>query len=306
MKSQKKLTTLLLVLLAALTLIGSGRGAVVAQEPAATAAAQAVFDIKPVVEKYIANLPDGFSGIKPEDTLRALSSDARPFLLDVRETKELTDNGFIAGEVNIPLRTLTRNLDKLPAKDQPIIVFCAIGHRGAMAMMTLQLLGYTNVKSIFGGFNAWKAAGLPVVTTGMPEAPTAGKAPDVDPDLLAVLDKFITTVPDGFNAAAPTAVLKSLQDDPAPFLLDVQEPKELTDNGYIKNAVNVPIRKLFDNLDKLPQDKDAPIVTYCAVGHRGSLAMMALQLFGYSNVKSIGGGYNAWVKSGLPVVKPQA
>lgn len=31
-------------------------------------------------------------------------------------------------------------------------------------METLQLLGYSNVKSILGGFNAWKAANLPVVT----------------------------------------------------------------------------------------------------------------------------------------------
>ena len=36
-----------------------------------------------------------------------------------------------------------RNLDKLPAKDQPIIVLCAVGHRGGIAMTVLQLLGYT-------------------------------------------------------------------------------------------------------------------------------------------------------------------
>ncbi len=89
----------------------------------------------------------------------------KPFVLDVREVKEITDNGTIEGSVNIPLRLLTKSLDKLPKdKTSPIITYCAIGHRGAMAMETLRLLGYSNLKSILGGFNAWKAANLPVVT----------------------------------------------------------------------------------------------------------------------------------------------
>ena len=112
--------------------------------------APAAFDVKPALEKYIAGLPDGFSGIAPAALKDQLAA-AKPFLLDVREAKELTDNGFIEGAVNIPIRTLAKNLDKLPAKDQPIIVYCAIGHRGGLALMTLQLLGYTNVKSLSGG-----------------------------------------------------------------------------------------------------------------------------------------------------------
>lgn len=129
---------------------------------APTVAPTAALDIKAVVTKYISSLPDGFSGIAPA-ALKDQMAATKIFLLDVREAKELTDNGFIEGTVNIPIRTLTQNLDKLPAKDQPIVVYCAIGHRGAIAMTVLQLLGYTNVKSLSGGFNAWKAANLPVV-----------------------------------------------------------------------------------------------------------------------------------------------
>jgi rhodanese-related sulfurtransferase len=36
------------------------------------------------------------------------------------------------------------------------------GRRSAMAMMALNLLGYTNVKSLTDGFGAWKAANLPI------------------------------------------------------------------------------------------------------------------------------------------------
>lgn len=48
-------------------------------------------------------------------------------------------------------------------KDTPIVVFCAIGHRGGITMVALQLMGYTNVRSLSGGFTAWKNANLPVV-----------------------------------------------------------------------------------------------------------------------------------------------
>ena len=50
------------------------------------------------------------------------------------------------------------NLAKLPAKDQPIVAVCGIGHRGAMTMMALQMLGYTNVKHLSAGIHGWVAA----------------------------------------------------------------------------------------------------------------------------------------------------
>ena len=102
--------------------------------------------------------------VLPQPMLSRMQADPKPFLLDVREPKELTTSGYIDGMVNIPMRTLVDNLDKLPTNlDSPIIVYCAIGHRGAMGMVTLRLLGYTNVSSIFGGFNGWKTAKLPIV-----------------------------------------------------------------------------------------------------------------------------------------------
>lgn len=89
---------------------------------------------------------------------------AKPFILDVREASEGQANGSIEGSVNIPLRSLAKSLDKLPTdKAAPIVVYCAIGHRGGIGMMALQLLGYTNVKSLASGLTAWTAAGLAVV-----------------------------------------------------------------------------------------------------------------------------------------------
>jgi rhodanese-related sulfurtransferase len=310
MKSNKVLCVLLTsVMLVALLLSACAPAATpapttvppTAAPTAAPTVAPKPVDFKPVMDKYLAGLPDGFGGVAPATLAKEIQDGKKSFLVDVREPKELTDNGFIEGAVNLPIRTLAQNLDKLPAKDQPIVVYCGVGHRGGIAMEALQLLGYTNVRSISGGFNAWKAANLAVVT-GTPIAPTAGKAPDVDKDLLAALDKYLTSLPDGFGGVAPATLAKDIQDGKKPFLLDVREPKELTDNGYLEGAVNVPIRTLTQNLDKLPA-KDQPIVVYCGVGHRGGVGMMALHLLGYTNVKSLSGGFNAWKAGNFPIVK---
>ncbi|MCW5853135.1 MAG: rhodanese-like domain-containing protein [Anaerolineae bacterium] len=262
-------------------------------------AAQPAFDMNAAVDKYISTLPDGFNGIAPAKLQEQMAA-AKPFILDVREAKELQDGGFIEGAVNIPIRQVLKNLDKLPAKDQPIVVYCGIGHRGGIVLEALNLLGYTNVKSLSNGFTAWKEANLPVVT-GEPMAAKAGTAPQVDAAMLAALDKYLSALPDGFNGVAP-AKLQEQMAAAKPFILDVREAKELQDNGFIAGAVNIPMRSLTKSLDKLPQDKTAPIVVYCAIGHRGALALTALNLMGYTNVKSLSGGFNAWKKANLPVV----
>ena len=264
------------------------------------AAAQAALDMKAVLDKYYSGLPEGFTAIQPA-ALKDQIAAAKPFLVDVRETKEIADNGFIEGSVNIPIRTFAKNLDKLPGKDQPIVVACGSGHRSALGMMALQLLGYSNVKSLAGGFGAWKAANLPVAT-GKPADPVAGKAPDVDKELLAALDKYLSNLPDGFSAISATA-LKDQLDAAKPFQIDVREAKEVADNGYIAGSINVPIRGLIKNLDKLPQDKATAIIAECGSGHRSAMAMMGLNLLGYTNVKSLGGGFGAWKAANLPIAK---
>lgn len=263
-----------------------------------TATPKPAFDVTAAVDKYLTNLPQGFNGIAPAALSEQLAA-AKPFILDVREASEITSNGTINGAVNIPLKELTKNLDKLPAKDQPIVVMCAIGHRGGIAMAALHLLGYSNVKSLSGGFNAWKAANLPTVAAAA-ATPAAGKAPDLDKDTFAAIDKYITGLPQGFSGVAPAA-LKEQMAAAKPTIIDVRETSELA-NGYIEGAVNVPIRTLLKS-DKLPKDKATPIVVYCAIGHRGAIGLVALQLAGYTNVKSLSGGLTAWTTAGLPLVK---
>lgn len=224
-------------------------------------------------------------------------ADKPPFLVDVREAAEIEKDGYIEGAVHIPIRDLLKNLDKLPAQDQPIVIYCASGHRGGLAMAALRLLGYTNVVNLNGGLGAWKKLELPVVT-GTPEAAAAGEAPKVDEARLSALDAFLSALPDGFYTIKPA----DLNADLTKFtILDVRTPEEFA-NGYIEGAINIPVNELFASLDKLP-DKAAPIVILCQSGHRGAVGMMALRMIGYTDVSNLGGGMNAWTAAELPVVK---
>jgi rhodanese-related sulfurtransferase len=271
-----------------------------AATPAPTATPVPAFDMKATLDKYFSNLPDGFGTIAPA-ALKDQMAATKVFVVDIREAKEVADNGYIEGSVNIPVRTFIKNLDKLPAKDQPIVVTCGSGHRSALGMVALQMLGYTNVKSLAGGFGAWKKAELPAAT-GKPADPVAGKSPDVDKDLQAALDKYFSNLPDGFGTIAPAALNDQLA-AAKPFQFDAREAKEITDNGMIAGSVNIPIRTLIKSLDKLPQDKSAAIIAECGSGHRSAMAMMALNLLGYTNVKSLAGGFGAWKAANLPISK---
>ncbi|MGZ0080516.1 rhodanese-like domain-containing protein [Methylomonas sp. YC3] len=91
-------------------------------------------------------------------------------ILDVREPGEYLA-GTIAGALNIPRGVLEPAADReyaghhaeLMDRDKKWLLFCASSGRSAMATVTLQQMGFKNVKNINGGMNAWKMAELPIV-----------------------------------------------------------------------------------------------------------------------------------------------
>jgi rhodanese-related sulfurtransferase len=89
-------------------------------------------------------------------------------LIDIRESEEL-QNGKIPGAVNAPRGMLEFYADSsLPYyrpefdKNKRIILHCASGGRSALAVKTLQEMGYENIAHLDGGLKAWVEAGMDV------------------------------------------------------------------------------------------------------------------------------------------------
>ena len=59
---------------------------------------------------------------------------------------------------------LQENFELVP-RDQPVVVICGSGYRGSIAASFLKREGYDNVSNVLGGMSAWKASGLPFVTS---------------------------------------------------------------------------------------------------------------------------------------------
>ncbi len=75
-------------------------------------------DFKAIFARIIANNgQDKGYGTMPPDALNTeLIENPELFIIDVRESSELEENGHIPGAVNIPLKTLADNLNLLPRR----------------------------------------------------------------------------------------------------------------------------------------------------------------------------------------------
>ena len=94
-------------------------------------------------------------------------------LIDVREADEFAA-GHLPGAVHMSrglLEFKLSNSPELASRDLAIVLYCKTSGRAALAACALHDMGYLNVRSIAGGFDAWAAAGKPVAA---PSTPTFG------------------------------------------------------------------------------------------------------------------------------------
>ena len=86
-------------------------------------------------------------------------------LIDVREADEY-HAGHLPGAIHASRGLLEFKLSSTPAlesRDLKVVVYCKTSGRAALAACAMQDMGYLQVQSIAGGFDAWVAAGKPVV-----------------------------------------------------------------------------------------------------------------------------------------------
>lgn len=101
--------------------------------------------------------------IEPAAARGALQS---ALLLDVREPAEF-EAARLPGAINIPRGVMEFKIGdhpQLAQRDADILVYCKTSGRAALAALNLKRMGYTKVRSIHGGFDAWSQLGLPVET----------------------------------------------------------------------------------------------------------------------------------------------
>ena len=98
---------------------------------------------------------------------------------------------------------------------------------------------------------------------------------------------------------------KELAGGPRPTLIDVREADEHA-QGIIPGAVHIPRGFLELRIEKTVFDRAAPVVLYCAGGTRSLLAARSLIELGYTNVRSLAGGFGGWKKAALAWEMPAA
>ncbi len=83
-------------------------------------------------------------------------------LVDVREESEYAA-GHVPGAVHLGKGVIERDIEmRFPDVNAELVLYCGGGYRSALAADNLQKMGYTNVKSMDGGFRAWKESGSTV------------------------------------------------------------------------------------------------------------------------------------------------
>ncbi|MDP5210671.1 molybdopterin-synthase adenylyltransferase MoeB [Microbulbifer sp. 2205BS26-8] len=97
--------------------------------------------------------------ITPEAALKLVSDDTSK-LFDIREDREI-ESGTAQGAKHIARAFLELRISQYAQPKDTIILMCASGKRSLIAAHQLQELGYRDVASLAGGFDAWKASDLP-------------------------------------------------------------------------------------------------------------------------------------------------
>jgi rhodanese-related sulfurtransferase len=82
------------------------------------------------------------------------------------------------------------------------------------------------------------------------------------------------------------------------FMLDVRTPAEWLE-VHIPEATLIPLDELGVRMNELPADEI--IVIYCRSGNRSGQALDILLKAGYSDVFSMEGGIQDWIKAGYDV-----
>jgi rhodanese-related sulfurtransferase len=109
-------------------------------------------------------------------------------MVDLRSTDERRREGIVPGSLHIPRSVLEWRLDPDSGYANPhvrpgqqVIVFCAHGFSSSFAAATLRELGWREATDIVGGYEGWKASGLPIRDVDEEDERVSGELPGMGP-----------------------------------------------------------------------------------------------------------------------------
>lgn len=120
------------------------------------------------LDELLADARRQLARLDPAEALQAMRAGAT--LIDIRSDSQVARDGIIAGALVIPRNVLEWRLDPAsqhrhagaPQLDDHVILLCDEGCQSSLAAVTLQQLGFARATDVEGGFQAWRAVGLPV------------------------------------------------------------------------------------------------------------------------------------------------
>jgi rhodanese-related sulfurtransferase len=123
------------------------------------------------IDELLAEARAGLVRVGPREALDAVVRGA--VLVDIRSESQRASDGILADAIWFARNVLEWRCDpssdardaRVGALDRHVIVMCDEGYQSSLAAATLQQLGFARATDLIGGFQAWRAAGLPVSRT---------------------------------------------------------------------------------------------------------------------------------------------
>jgi rhodanese-related sulfurtransferase len=119
------------------------------------------------VDELLEEARRGLARVSPEQAHAACADDA--LLIDIRPESQRRRDGEVPGARVVARNVLEWRLDPASAhrdpalarRDRRVILICDEGYQSSLAAATLRRFGL-DATDVAGGFQAWRAAGLPV------------------------------------------------------------------------------------------------------------------------------------------------
>ncbi|QWQ40745.1 sulfurtransferase [Streptomyces sp. YPW6] len=122
------------------------------------------------IEELLERVRRGYDRIGPREA--AAAAEAGALLVDIRYAALRDRDGLIPGALVVERNELEWRLDpqgshrapEAVGHDLQIVVICNEGYASSLAVASLRQLGLHRATDLAGGFQAWRAAGLPVTS----------------------------------------------------------------------------------------------------------------------------------------------